>query len=489
MAITYSTGTVSLTNGSATVTGSGTSWWGNIEGGYLLWVDGAPVGVVQEVVSATELILMENFLGSSKSGVDYHLVPMGAVKTGLAAAVNELIADIEAVQDGALSGRFGDGDAAEPGIAFLGEIDLGFYRKAAGLIAATGGLEVPSLSGDAVTQTKKDTTSNRLTKVGDFGVGGIGPDIADCDAPVSGCVERVTTATVNTPSIAASNIAGPLESNFWSGAVAVQTLSAFFPASEAGNKYHRTQDGGVWEAWRMTWDTGNTTVDGSGFILEASPIIRIYPDRIEEPNAPVGAQMTRAGLGHYVLSNVPPLAVKGWQKRGATDVNGAKICGIDDAVFHAGDLHVFTSGADGAPADVPADCFVMLRFWEAKEEGETAPDISQIDAATLNAIVSERGVNTIKAECGARILAVASEQAQANLAQSMVAYTTEVLRGGNEGEAETLSGLTNGDFAVAKAAVSWRKDMVDACRAAVASGDDPVWPDVPEGVVELMDRM
>jgi hypothetical protein len=35
------------------------------------------------------------------------------------------------------------------------------------------------------------------------------------------------------------------------------------------NKYRRRKANNVWGAWRMYWDTGNTIVDGNGFIKEA----------------------------------------------------------------------------------------------------------------------------------------------------------------------------------------------------------------------------
>lgn len=96
---------------------------------------------------------------------------------------------------------------------------------------------------------------------------------------------------------------------------------------------------------------------------------------------------------------------------------------------------------------------------------------------------------TIKAECRARILEIAPQQAQANLAQAMTAYTATILRGGDPDEAEAVSGLVNEDFTTAKAAVMWRKNMVEASRAAILSGDAPAWPEVPAGVAQLMRKM
>lgn len=76
----YTTGTVSLTNGSDTVTGTGTSWSANVEPG-MLFIGGAmtilesgiPLAIVKEVVSNTSLKLMEAYRGPTAAGQSYTL--------------------------------------------------------------------------------------------------------------------------------------------------------------------------------------------------------------------------------------------------------------------------------------------------------------------------------------------------------------------------------------------------------------------------------
>lgn len=66
---TYTTGTVSVTNGSATVTGSGTSWstdWDTYE----IIIDGV-VYQIASVGSSTSITLTENYAGSTNSGLSY----------------------------------------------------------------------------------------------------------------------------------------------------------------------------------------------------------------------------------------------------------------------------------------------------------------------------------------------------------------------------------------------------------------------------------
>ena len=74
----YSTGTVSVTNGSPTVTGSGTTWSTNVDAGSLLNVGGNRYYVVQAVNSDTSITLTENYGGTTAAGSAYATVPLGS---------------------------------------------------------------------------------------------------------------------------------------------------------------------------------------------------------------------------------------------------------------------------------------------------------------------------------------------------------------------------------------------------------------------------
>jgi hypothetical protein len=74
----YEVGTVSVTNGSSTVTGSGTSWTGNLKAGDFIHVGATGERTqtavwyeIAEVVSDTELTLTENYNETTESGEDY----------------------------------------------------------------------------------------------------------------------------------------------------------------------------------------------------------------------------------------------------------------------------------------------------------------------------------------------------------------------------------------------------------------------------------
>lgn len=78
--VIYQTGTVSVANGSATVTGSGTSWWGNISGTDVLQTQAMSIQLpastgnyytIKSVDSNTSLTLASNYAETTLSGSTY----------------------------------------------------------------------------------------------------------------------------------------------------------------------------------------------------------------------------------------------------------------------------------------------------------------------------------------------------------------------------------------------------------------------------------
>lgn len=90
----YKTGTVSLTNGNATVYGSGTAW---VDAGVLNPGDIMPLpdGKLYEILSIqsnTQLTLASNYLGSTASGQSYAIMPIGLLPSALAQQVKSTLA-------------------------------------------------------------------------------------------------------------------------------------------------------------------------------------------------------------------------------------------------------------------------------------------------------------------------------------------------------------------------------------------------------------
>ncbi len=109
----YRIGTVAVTNGSKTVTGTGTAWVGNVQPGDA-WV--GPDGGYYEVdvvASNTSLTLVENYAGTTASGAAYKVIPTQGRVRDLTAQVLQLIQDVGGLESAisVLSGRVGIGTA------------------------------------------------------------------------------------------------------------------------------------------------------------------------------------------------------------------------------------------------------------------------------------------------------------------------------------------------------------------------------------------
>lgn len=146
----YTTGTVSVTNGSKTVTGSGTTWNTLTDAGMLFWL-GARFYVVESIDSTTALTLSEPYEGSTASGSGYVLAPIGTLpaiyKTAdiYAVAADKLLACIGAkvymsASNKPHSNTADDYHELPGGTKILGAVGLGDRA----LIFATNGMWVIS---------------------------------------------------------------------------------------------------------------------------------------------------------------------------------------------------------------------------------------------------------------------------------------------------------------------------------------------------------
>ena len=229
-------------------------------------------------------------------------------------------------------------------------------------------------SGEAITQSDSDNTAGRLLKVGDFGLGSTKlPFIADVDENVTASGTYFTgSSTLGT--MPPGNSFGILFHTTLDAWTAVQHRQSVL----SDDLYHRRYRSGVWSGWTKIHDSGNTTVDANGFIKEASPIVRLYSDRTEEPVVPVGAVFERIGCGQYLLSEVEPLAIAGWQIEVPQDANGNRLVFVETAYdADSRTLSVNTSEViwngrwvAGTPQDVPEGRWVDLRFHEPAQPEE-----------------------------------------------------------------------------------------------------------------------
>ena len=77
--------------------------------------------------------------------------------------------------------------------------------------------------------------------------------------------------------------------------------------------------------------SSNTTVDANGFLKNASPVVKLFADKIE-PNDEAAEQplsFEKPSIGHYLVKGSSGFAKEGWWIEIPTDNHGNKICAVE----------------------------------------------------------------------------------------------------------------------------------------------------------------
>ncbi len=92
------------------------------------------------------------------------------------------------------------------------------------------------------------------------------------------------------------------------------------------------------------WHTGITTIDSNGFIKAASPIVKLFADKIELNDEAAEQNITfeKANLGQYLIKGSSGFAKEGWWIEIPTDTHGNKICAVEYQTLENGDLEIKT---------------------------------------------------------------------------------------------------------------------------------------------------
>ena len=215
----YDVGTISVTNGSTTVTGSGTDFISGVQVGEGLYI-GGDLYEIGAIVSGTQLTLSDAYLGSTATGQDYKIIPTQSLVADLSSGVADLISDFADVRDYAGSGKFNDGTASSPAITFTQDQNNGLYRIGSdnyGLSA--GGTKQIDIS---TTDVELNYSGSKKLATTATGVGVTGTVTADgLTVDGSGTVDLVTSS-VDALRLKRTNIGGGVrldmengDSNTW----------------------------------------------------------------------------------------------------------------------------------------------------------------------------------------------------------------------------------------------------------------------------------
>lgn len=122
--------------------------------------------------------------------------------------------------------------------------------------------------------------------------------------------------------------------------------------------------------------TQNTTVDANGFLKSASPIEKLFADKLE-PNAEAAEQnitFEKVGIGHYLIKGSSGFATEGWYIETPKDANGNILFAVNYQQLENNDIEIKTYKkkfdietasimADlNSPVDIPVGRWIDIRL-------------------------------------------------------------------------------------------------------------------------------
>lgn len=395
-----SAGTITLTHNSAAVTGAGTAFTTDLKAGDIIAsvVGGVTYTLpVKTVNSAASVTLIKNYDGPTQAGAAWYAIPrdaMNAITAQLAADTAQALRGLNYDKQNWQQVFSGTGNITvklPDGSTFTGpawnsittqlsnKADKSALGTAAGVNTGTNKGNI-LLNKQAYNFTNSDIVAkadaispgvNIMAKLFDGSYDKLlGPDGPDAGVPVVGqngtgysyatCYSlRGTNRTILFVPYVTSGNSGSL---CWRGAFGNDATPLVY-----------------------TRDTRNTTVDSSGFIKTASPIIKIFSDGTCETNdESEGAQVERESVGVYRISNIlGPHSDKAWGGIDGgfeipKDRNGQRLLWLDYEVDADGSILVKTyhrtypeapafarntknGYEESDPIDIPSDQFVSVR--------------------------------------------------------------------------------------------------------------------------------
>ncbi|HGM9782252.1 TPA: hypothetical protein ACKRDQ_002843 [Proteus mirabilis] len=143
------------------------------------------------------------------------------------------------------------------------------------------------------------------------------------------------------------------------------------PSSKTLRTYTTIKSTGELGGINTVYSTANTTKDSNGNLKAASPVVKLFADRIETNDEAEGVTMQKLGIGHYLIKGVVGFNADGaWGINNGFVIpqnhNGKNMVLIDYEVRPDGDIEVFVFHQQNA--DMP-ERFQNKRIKHFDEEG------------------------------------------------------------------------------------------------------------------------
>ncbi len=138
--------------------------------------------------------------------------------------------------------------------------------------------------------------------------------------------------------------------------------------------------------------TANTSVDANGFIKNASPIVKLFADKIELNDEAKLQDITfeKLGIGDYLVKGSLGFAQEGWYIEMPKDANGNVLVAVVYEQLDNNDISVKTYAKKfdeetgdvvantAKPRDIPATRWIDLRLQELPQENVTVPTNKEV---------------------------------------------------------------------------------------------------------------
>lgn len=203
--------------------------------------------------------------------------------------------------------------------------------------AARTNLGLGSAATANLTTSATDSTAGRVTKVGDFGVGSIAPPfltLSESDTSLPTGFYIFPTGSVF-PTTQVCSLS-------YSNSYSVQ----FAFVNQGGNPILKARRYGVgnWGGMTTYYCDKNTTVDGNGFIKAASPIVKLFADRVELNDEAEQQDIVfeKLSAGDYLIKGSSGFAQEGWYVETPKDANGNVLFSVVYTTLKNGDISVKT---------------------------------------------------------------------------------------------------------------------------------------------------
>lgn len=316
-----STGTLTLTQNSTEVIGSGTLFTEELEAGSVIYVSLGGVNhtlVVSGIASDSQVTLARSFTGETQSGVSWTAIPRDAL-IGIHAqlAADNAWSRRAAILDkqnwyqvftgeGTITVTLPDGTTfTGPSWKYLSE---NMTTESGGVVPVNrGGTGSTTASG---ARANLELGSAALEDIG-FSIGNVATvhsgrwgSANQVEKVWDGIYEPVAPGSLFYESCVIQVLPGPTTSEWGALGIGYGLSNVVFIAKASYSTTIPTGNITVMELWH----SHNTTVDTNGFLKRASPVVKIFKDGSYETNdESAGVTVTRLDVGQYLIEGCEAL--------------------------------------------------------------------------------------------------------------------------------------------------------------------------------------